>query len=132
LNASSQTGPASTPRVFPLHEAPLPKTVFIDRDGDVWESNGHTADGELLLACPAPSNPEDFGDGPSFPWTLAKVERALGPLTARADVQERELVEVDTEFLDYFGPDWRHWKQWQVDQYLAAMGQARAAQAVAA
>jgi hypothetical protein len=60
--------------------------VFVDRDGDVWVPTGHTASGELLLACPEPINPEDRGEGESFPWTLRSVRLAFGPLTARSAV----------------------------------------------
>lgn len=122
---SSQTSPTSL-RVLPLHEAPLPQTVFIDHDGDVWVPDGHTAEGELLLSCPEPQNPGDQGDGPSFPWTLAKVEAAFGPLTPRADVEESRLAEVDQEFTDYFGPMWRDWQPWQVEQYLDALARVHA------
>lgn len=70
----------------PLHEAPLPTTVFVDREGDVWEATGHTTDGELLLSCPQPHSPEDAGTGESYPWTLHKVQQAFGPLIARSAV----------------------------------------------
>jgi hypothetical protein len=109
------------PRVFPLYEAPLPQTVFVDRDGDVWVTAGHTADGELLLACPSPQDPEDRGEGESFPWTLRMVQLSFGPLTARADVEESRLAEVDAEFTSYYGPDQRSWKPWQVETYLTAI-----------
>lgn len=134
MATSSQTQDG-IPRVFPLWEAPLPQTLFVDRDGDVWEPNGHTAEGELLLACPNPRNPEDRGEGESFEWTLARVERTFGPLTPRADVEERRLAEVDVEFHDYYGPDERRWKPWQVENYLAAINDVHAQfarQAVAA
>lgn len=124
MNASSQT--PTRRRVFALHEAPLPQTVFVDNDGDVWEPDGHTASGELLLACPNPHDPAEFADGPSFPWTLAAVERVFGPLTPRADVEERRLVDVDTEFVGYFGPMWRSWQPWQVEQYLDALAKVHA------
>lgn len=121
MSTSSQNPPQRTPRVFPLHEAPLPQTVFIDRNGETWVQAGHTSDGELILGCPEPSNPEDRGEGASFPWTLSQVEDAFGPLTARADMEEHRLVEVDTEFLDMYGPDQGAWKRWQVETYEAAM-----------
>lgn len=76
LYASSQTPTA--PQVAPL--APS----YVDRDGDVWVPNGHTSNGELLLACPQPQNPEDAGEGESFAWTLRLVEAGFGPLTAVA------------------------------------------------
>lgn len=126
MTTSSQTSPASSVRVYALHEAPLPQTVFVDRDGDVWNPNGHNANGELLLSCPNPSNPDDAGTGPSEPWTLARVERAFGPLSPQADVQERRLVEIDTEFIGYFGPQQWLWKPWQREQYLQAIAQVHA------
>jgi len=70
----------------PLHKAPLPQTEFVDRDGDVWVATGHTPGGELLLACPQPSNPEDQGEGESFAWTLGLVQAGFGPLIARSAV----------------------------------------------
>jgi hypothetical protein len=60
--------------------------VFVDREGDVWVPNGHTASGELLLACPQPSNPEDCGEGESFAWTLGLVQAQFGPLIGRSAV----------------------------------------------
>ena len=113
-------------QVFPLDMAPLPQTVFVDREGDTWVPAGHTADGELLLDCPSPRNPEDFGSGLSFPWTLTKVERVFGPLTPRADVEESRLAQVDEEFVGYFGPMWRDWHPWQVKQYLDALAKVHA------
>jgi len=73
-------------RTVPLYKAPLPITVFVDASGDVWETAGHNAAGELLLSCPQPSNPEDAGVGESFAWTLALVQAAFGPLIARSAV----------------------------------------------
>jgi hypothetical protein len=60
--------------------------AFVDRDGDVWVPNGHTPSGDLLLACPQPSNPEDCGEGESYAWTLRLVEAGFGPLTVRSAV----------------------------------------------
>ncbi|MFK0018260.1 hypothetical protein [Streptomyces sp. NPDC090798] len=79
MTASSQTPDSGQIRVLPLHEAP-PASVFVDRDGDVWVPNGHTASGELLLACPQPLDPEDAGEGESFAWTLRLVDAGFGPL----------------------------------------------------
>lgn len=39
------------------------------------------------------------------------------------DVEKQELAAVHEEFVDYFGPDLRHWLPWQVEQYLAAVAQ---------
>lgn len=72
------------PAVVSLHERPLPSTVFVDRDGDVWVATGHTPTGELLLSCPQPHNPEDAGVGESFAWTLRLVQAQFGPLIARS------------------------------------------------
>lgn len=65
---------------------PLPRAVFVDRDGDEWQTIGHTPSGELLLSCPQPTSPEDQGVGASFAWTLGLVQRAFGPLIARSGV----------------------------------------------
>jgi hypothetical protein len=81
----SQTPSTGQIRVLPLHQSPQAQ-AFIDRDGDVWVPNGHTASGELLLACPQPHDPEDQGEGDSFAWTLRLVEAGFGPLTARSAV----------------------------------------------
>ncbi|MFJ8146622.1 hypothetical protein ACIQ6R_16345 [Streptomyces sp. NPDC096048] len=44
------------------------------------------------------------------------------PVMVRAeDVEEARLAEVDREFTEYFGPNWRRWKPWQVEQYVAAI-----------
>ncbi|MGW7785978.1 hypothetical protein [Streptomyces tricolor] len=121
MATSFQTSTTGITPVFPLHEVPLPETAWVDRNGETWVPAGHTAAGELIVACPEPLNEDDRGEGASFPWTLGMVERAFGPLTARADVEERRLVEVDTEFLELYGPDQRAWKRWQVETYLDAM-----------
>lgn len=71
------------PRVVSLHKAPLPGTEFVDRNGNVWVADRHNAAGELVLACPNPVNPEDAGEGESYPWTLREVQQAFGPLMAR-------------------------------------------------
>ncbi|MFF3511592.1 hypothetical protein [Streptomyces sp. NPDC002573] len=76
---SSQTSNYD-PRVLPLHESPQAQ-AFVDREGDVWVGTGRTSNGELLLACPQPHNPEDAGEGESFAWTLRLVEAGFGPLT---------------------------------------------------
>ena len=77
---------SSSQTPVPLPDAPLPQTEFIDRDGDVWVTTGHNPDGELLLACPQPNNPEDAGEGESYPWTLRMVRMAFGPLITRSAV----------------------------------------------
>lgn len=100
--------------------------AFVDRDGDVWVADGLTADGESLLACPNPRNPGDLGDGLSFPWTLARVEAAFGPLTPWADAEESRLAAVHGEFVGDFGPALWSWQPWQVEQYLAAIAQVHA------
>ncbi|MET8826020.1 hypothetical protein ABZX40_13185 [Streptomyces sp. NPDC004610] len=44
------------------------------------------------------------------------------PVMVRAeDVEESRLAEVDTEFTDYYGPDWTRWRRWQVENYLSAI-----------
>ncbi|MDT0387879.1 hypothetical protein [Streptomyces dubilierae] len=88
MATSSQTLRAEqAPRVVSLHKAPLPQTEFVDRDGDVWTASGHTAGGELVLACLEPHEPRDAGDGESYPWTLHEVQQAFGPLIARTAVK---------------------------------------------
>lgn len=84
--ATSFQIPAVAQTPVSLHKRPLPRTVFVDRDGDVWEATGHTPSGELLLSCPHPSNPEDAGEGESFAWTLRLVQAEFGPLIARSAV----------------------------------------------
>ncbi|MEU5593074.1 hypothetical protein [Streptomyces sp. NPDC020298] len=124
MATSFQTSLTGITPVYPLHEAPLPQTVFVDRNGETWVPAGHTSGGELILSCPEPLNEEDRGEGSSFPWTLGQVERAFGPLTARADLEESRLAEVDTEFLELYGTNQQAWKQWQVDTYLDAITRA--------
>lgn len=85
MTTFSQTPDSGQIRVLPLHEAPQAQ-VFVDSSGDVWVGTGHTSAGELLLACPQPSDPEDQGEGESFAWTLRLVEAGFGPLTARTAV----------------------------------------------
>lgn len=77
MNASSQT----LSRVRPLHQSPQSQ-VFMDSTGDVWIGTGYTSNGDLLLSCPQPRDPEDAGAGDSFAWTLRLVEAGFGPLTA--------------------------------------------------
>lgn len=74
------------PRPVPLHKATLPGTEFVDSSGDVWVPSGHNGRGELVLACPAPQDPRDAGEGESYPWTLHQVQKAFGPLIARSAV----------------------------------------------
>jgi len=83
LTTSFQT-PSATPHVVALHKAPLPQTEFVDRNGNVWVADRHNARGELVLACPNPVDPEDAGEGESYPWTLHEVQTAFGPLIARS------------------------------------------------
>lgn len=85
MTTSSQTLNSGQIRVLPLHKAPL-EQAFVDKDGDVWVPSGHTPDGQLLLSCPLPLDPEDAGEGESFAWTLPLVEAEFGPLTVRSAV----------------------------------------------
>jgi hypothetical protein len=48
------------------------------------------------------------------------------PMVRAEDVEEARLAEVDTEFVDYFGPDQGSWEPWQVEQYVAAIEKAHA------
>ena len=80
MATSSQTS-KSSPKVVPLHQSPQ-ANAWVDRDGDTWVANGRTPSGDLLVACPQPSNPEDAGEGESFAWTLRLVEAGFGPLKA--------------------------------------------------
>lgn len=61
--------------------------VLVDQDGDTWSVTGRTPEGEPLLACDQPLDPADQGEGPSFPWTLSKVDRWFGPLVPKAALQ---------------------------------------------
>jgi hypothetical protein len=72
--------------VLSLHKAPLPQVEFVDREDDVWVAAGHNKRGELVLACPAPQDPRDRGEGESRAWTLREVQSAFGPLMARSAV----------------------------------------------
>jgi hypothetical protein len=58
--------------------------TYVDRNGDRWIDTGRRRGGEPVLACPAPINPADAGTGPSYPWTLAEVRQAFGPLAEEA------------------------------------------------
>lgn len=62
--------------------------AFIDRDGDLWETTGDTENGQPLLICPDPSNPDDWGDpdAPPVPRPMDFVASWFGPLTAAADL----------------------------------------------
>lgn len=71
-------------RPVPLHKATLPVTVFTDAEGNDWVPAGHNGVGELVLSCPAPLDPADQGDGPSYPWTLHEVQSVFGPLMAHS------------------------------------------------
>jgi hypothetical protein len=81
---------STNPTEFPLFPdrtipVPLPPPVvgelLVDRDGETWRvTDQRDASGNRVLACDAPSDPEDQGDGPSFPWTLRSVEMWFGPL----------------------------------------------------
>ena len=42
------------------------------------------------------------------------------------DVEETELANLDREFTEYFGPNWRRWQPWQVEQYLDAVAKVHA------
>jgi hypothetical protein len=86
MATSSQNPPPQMPQVVSLHKAPLPQTVFVDRDGDEWTASGHTVGGELVLACLEPNEPRDAGEGESRRWTLHEVQQAFGPLIARTAV----------------------------------------------
>jgi hypothetical protein len=54
--------------------------LFVDREGDVWRVGGHSPDGDELMVCDSPQNPDDRGPGESFPWTRRTVEMWFGPL----------------------------------------------------
>ncbi|MFJ7070138.1 hypothetical protein [Streptomyces sp. NPDC101115] len=64
--------------------APLPPVpvalVLVDCNGNVWREAGVTESGERRMVCDLPVNPEDRGEGPSFPWTLRMVEGWFGPV----------------------------------------------------
>jgi hypothetical protein len=48
------------------------------------------------------------------------------PPVRAEDVEEARLVEVDQEFLEYYGPDFASWKPWQVENYVNAIAAAHA------
>lgn len=105
--------------------------VLVDRDGEEWTVTGRTAGGDVRVFCAEPSDPDDRGDGPSFPWTLPVVEQWFGPLVPKAmvreeELEERDLVLVDCEFTRDFGPDMWRWQPWQIEQYLDALAKVHA------
>ncbi|MFF9844659.1 hypothetical protein [Streptomyces sp. NPDC013740] len=64
--------------------APLPPVpvalVLVDRDGDVWRQAGVTVEGEPRMVCDSPSQADDRGDGPSYPWTPTAITAWFGPV----------------------------------------------------
>ncbi|MZE53777.1 hypothetical protein GTY86_35770 [Streptomyces sp. SID5770] len=72
------SGDRRTVRVA-LPPAPV-ALVLVDRDGDVWRQAGTTAAGEPLMVCDSPQNPEDRGEGESFPWTPEAIRAWFGPV----------------------------------------------------
>ncbi|SDM76270.1 phiSA1p31-related protein [Streptomyces wuyuanensis] len=84
LPTNIPSGDRRTIRVVGIEPAPV---VYVDRDGDEWHPTDETTpDGEPVLACPAPQNPDDQGEGRSHPWTLRAVQAWFGPLTTRSAV----------------------------------------------
>lgn len=66
--------PPARPSTLPLGAA------LVDCDGNKWRVTGRTAGGDVRLACDLPRDPDDCGEGPSWPWTLATAEAWFGPL----------------------------------------------------
>ncbi|MER5882670.1 phiSA1p31-related protein [Streptomyces sp. NPDC001941] len=87
ISSPPLTSPASFPtgdrRPTPVAGLTPPPVAYVDADGDRWTVTGkRTPDGELIVECAEPQDPDDAGEGESFPWTLRLVEDAFGPLTA--------------------------------------------------
>ncbi|MEU8316691.1 MULTISPECIES: hypothetical protein [Actinomycetes] len=60
----------------------IPVLFLVDRERNVWRPTSvSTPAGERVWACPMPLDPDDQGDGPSFPWTERLVAAFFGPLT---------------------------------------------------
>lgn len=72
--------PLVSERTIPI--PPRPRLLLVDRQGDVWQPTGRFADGEAVLECPAPSDPDDCGEGEGHEWTLPQIAAWLGPLRA--------------------------------------------------
>lgn len=94
--------------------------LYVDRTGDVWREFGHTADGDVLLACDFPQSPDDRGDGESYPWTLRTVEARFGPVVAASpDAEMTRLALVDVALHARFGRNESAWTARQTAAYLA-------------
>jgi len=101
--------------------------LLVDRNGEVWRPAGVAADGDVVLACDSPSNPDDRGDGPSYPWTLSQVEKRFGPLVqATVDAEMAQVAAVDVTLHEVFGRDESTWLPGQTADYLAAIGDVHA------
>lgn len=72
------TGDRRTVRVA-LPAVPV-ALVLVDRDGDVWRQAGLTGSGEPLMVCDMPQDPEERGDGPSYPWTPDAIRAWFSPV----------------------------------------------------
>lgn len=94
--------------------------LFMDRDGEVWRTNGRTPAGEQLLACDEPSSPADRGTGDSFPWTVRTVRMWFGPLVevSPAVAEQAQLAAVDTALHVLFGGDESRWSPEETAEYL--------------
>jgi len=63
----------------PLPAAPV-ALVLVDCDGDVWRQAGVTPEGEPLMVCDTPQDPDEVGPGASNPWTPTAIAAWFAPV----------------------------------------------------
>lgn len=84
MTANPTQFPVRTDRTIPV---PLPAPLrLVDRDGDEWQATGRFKASVPLLECPAPTDPDDCGEGESHAWTLTQVRAWFGPLRTTQEV----------------------------------------------
>jgi hypothetical protein len=75
---------------------------FMDVSGDVWRLTGRGTGGDAVLVCDEPLDPDDRGEGESFPWTVATVTERFGPLTeVGAVLPIRDQVDAEDGYLGW-------------------------------